>query len=298
VNQLPHLATSVAAPEELLAACQMLLFAENPATPPQSVENLHNWLVRNEFATVFVARSGETVCAATLAEVLPGALGVLWLPVGDSREACDSVAHAACAWLRQRGVKICQAFSQITEHKGAQSLMACGFQHNTELVFLCAKLAEEQPRELRASLTYEPHSLPFTPQFRETLLATHLDSRDCPELTNNRTTEDLLAGFAATPNAEFTLLLHDGEPVGVLVVEMVYTALKAEISYLGVLPAFRGRGFGRELVEYAMREARESGVLAVTLSADAHNEPALRLYHSCGFAETDRQYVWLCVLPS
>ncbi len=276
----------------------MLLFAENPATPPQSVEHLHDWLVRNEVATVFVARAGETVCAATLAEVLPGALGVLWLPVGDSRAACDSVVHAACAWLRQRGVKICQAFSHTVEEDGIQTLLACGFQQNTELVFLRRELTEVAPREPRASLTFETHSPPFTPVFRDVLLATHLESRDCPVLTIHRTAEDLLAGFEAMPNGEFTLLLHDGEPAGVLILDMVFTSLIAEISYLGVVPAFRGRALGRELVQYALQESRSAGILAVMLSADAHNEPAMRLYRDCGFAETDRQVVWLAVWSS
>ena len=46
----------------------------------------------------------------------------------------------------------------------------------------------------------------------------------------------------------------------------------------------RGSGIGRELVEAALRRARERGCTRIVLDANEANEPALELYRSVGFA--------------
>lgn len=55
------------------------------------------------------------------------------------------------------------------------------------------------------------------------------------------------------------------------------------IDGLGVLPAARGRGVGRALVEAAVARAREQGATKVTLRVLATNPSAKRLYERCGF---------------
>jgi predicted N-acetyltransferase YhbS len=46
-----------------------------------------------------------------------------------------------------------------------------------------------------------------------------------------------------------------------------------------VHPAFRNRGFGRELVEWGLKKAHEEGVHASVISSDS-KEP---FYFNCGF---------------
>jgi mycothiol synthase len=56
-----------------------------------------------------------------------------------------------------------------------------------------------------------------------------------------------------------------------------------EVRLVGVLPAWRGRGFGRELLRLGVAELRHRGAGHVQLSVEAENELALGLYRRTGF---------------
>lgn len=51
---------------------------------------------------------------------------------------------------------------------------------------------------------------------------------------------------------------------------------------IAVVPSRRGRGFGRELLEALMAQARKDGFEALSLSVDREN-PAVQLYEQFGF---------------
>lgn len=55
---------------------------------------------------------------------------------------------------------------------------------------------------------------------------------------------------------------------------------------LGVLPEYRGRGFGRAILQDAVRRLKEAGAAEVMLQVATGNQSALRLYESCGFVTT------------
>lgn len=55
---------------------------------------------------------------------------------------------------------------------------------------------------------------------------------------------------------------------------------------LGVLPEFRGKGYGRAILLKAVEMLKESNPHAIMLQVAAENAKALRLYQSCGFMET------------
>lgn len=55
---------------------------------------------------------------------------------------------------------------------------------------------------------------------------------------------------------------------------------------LGVLPEFRGLGYGRAILMTAIGKLKAAGLKQIMLQVAAENERALRLYQSCGFEET------------
>ncbi len=254
-------------------------------------------------AGLFVARdSAGRVCGAALAQVMPGALGLLWPPSGESPEAEDALVAAACDWLRERGVKVCQAFPSADEMTEMAPLERAGFRHITQLVFLRRDVDRPQPSDLLSPparccpWTREP-----TPELLRVLLATHDGTLDCPELNGGRTPAELLDGFRQerpTNCAWWHTIDEGGEPVGVLLLDAGSEPLTLDVSYLGVVPAVRGRGIGATVLRFAHSIAAASGYATLSLSVDARNTPALRLYRRHGFVETDCREVWLTHWPS
>jgi ribosomal protein S18 acetylase RimI-like enzyme len=83
----------------------------------------------------------------------------------------------------------------------------------------------------------------------------------------------------------------DGEqPVGMALLSC--RDRRGWISGVGVLPACRRRGIGRQMVETLLGAAREAGVGQVTLEAIDRNAAARALYASLGFAETRELLTW------
>ena len=54
---------------------------------------------------------------------------------------------------------------------------------------------------------------------------------------------------------------------------------------LEVLPAYRGKGYGRELLILSIKKLKESNVKTINLQVEINNKNALNLYKSCGFKE-------------
>jgi mycothiol synthase len=60
-------------------------------------------------------------------------------------------------------------------------------------------------------------------------------------------------------------------------------APRAEVRLVGVLPEWRGRGLGRELLRWGVAWLRSSGAGTIQLNVEAENELALGLYRRTGF---------------
>jgi ribosomal protein S18 acetylase RimI-like enzyme len=94
------------------------------------------------------------------------------------------------------------------------------------------------------------------------------------------------AGQSATyhaqyPDARFEILEQGGVPIGRIVTERAADALT--IVDIALLPDWRGRGIGTQVLAAIRDEAQASG-LPVRLSVFLTNTAALRLYERLGFA--------------
>ncbi|MCX5379378.1 GNAT family N-acetyltransferase [Streptomyces sp. NBC_00091] len=92
----------------------------------------------------------------------------------------------------------------------------------------------------------------------------------------------------ATPGATFAVLEAAGVPVG-----HVWLAPAGQGAYVydvAVAEEHRGRGYGRDLMLLAEREAIAGGHRVLALHVFTANTPALRLYESLGYRPTDLNY--------
>lgn len=94
-------------------------------------------------------------------------------------------------------------------------------------------------------------------------------------------------GSFATGIAWARLAEADGEPVGFTLCRRV--GPEAELLLIGVPPAARGKGYGRELLSAARRDAQIRGADALFLEVREDNNPALGLYRRRGFVAIGRR---------
>ncbi len=64
---------------------------------------------------------------------------------------------------------------------------------------------------------------------------------------------------------------------------------EAQITNVAILPAYRGRGIGMQLMAAVIAAAKERGATAMTLEVRPSNAPARALYHHYGFREAVRR---------
>jgi len=71
--------------------------------------------------------------------------------------------------------------------------------------------------------------------------------------------------------------------------------VQGSIQNIGVVPNWRGRGLGKELIRRCLVGFRETGCRNVTLEVTTHNLAAIRLYESVGFrsVQTVFKYCYL-----
>jgi len=98
----------------------------------------------------------------------------------------------------------------------------------------------------------------------------------------------MLADYESLVTAGDVWIGDDEELViGVLVMRPSSEAL--ELENVAVSPSHQGHGYGRALIDFAERRARELGLPAVTLYTNEAMVENLRLYARLGFVETERR---------
>jgi mycothiol synthase len=252
---------------------------------------------------LFVLRGRDRLLGAVLCLPLPGESALVWPPqcLPNKRRSLfeDALLHCAADWLRACNVRVAQALLSPEEAERAAALPRNGFTHITHLLFMRYDLSLAPPRlKSRIRLKYQAYDPAKPIVFHQTLQNTYKDTLDCPELNGVRVVEEVIAGHRGQSHFDpdlWLLALADGLPVGVLLLMRSPETHDWEISYVGVVPEARRRGFGRELVLKALAEARTAGAPCLTLSVDGRNQPARELYRVLGFEPYDRREVFLAV---
>lgn len=98
----------------------------------------------------------------------------------------------------------------------------------------------------------------------------------------------LIAGLRRHPTTIVLLARARAEPVGIATCFLGFSTFAARpllnIHDLTVLPAYRGRGIGRLLLEVVERKARALGCCKLTLEVAERNDVARHVYERAGFA--------------
>jgi len=251
---------------------------------------------------VWGAFRAEKLSGSLLVQTQPGRTAVIWPPrlvAGELQETGCQLLHAGMNYLAQHGIRMAQALLPTDVGTDAESLVAIGLQHVSDLLYLVC-LADEFPTSPPSSVLYfEPYSPALHARFAELVEATYKDSLDCPAVNGVRTVDDVLQGYKATGHFDperWFIVHHQGEEVGCLILTEYPEHAIWELIYMGILPTARGRGLGVGIVRHALWLSGRASQKRLVLAVDAANEPALRMYATAGFQVWDRKSVYVRVL--
>src|SRR3954468_19390739 len=119
---------------------------------------------------------------------------------------------------------------------------------------------------------------------------------------NAQKQEAALKLILSDPSRGKIYVARDGRKV-VAMASLLYTVSTAEggkaalFEDLVVRPDYRKQGIGAKLLEYVIGQAREQGVLRLTLLTDMQNEQAQVLYRKLGFVGSPMKPMRLKIKP-
>jgi ribosomal protein S18 acetylase RimI-like enzyme len=233
---------------------------------------------------VLVARRDGAIIGAVVASRVPGGVAVVWPPhsVDGDPSVEDELAGAALEHVA--GAKVAQAFLPPEEAGRATPLLRAGFRHVTRVWHLTARGRRMDRTASAPRQTTIQYRNCNRSAFHATLVRAHDDSLDCPELHGVLSPDEMLAGYrdTAPDPAGWWLAIAEHRPAGVLLLN------GDQLTFLGVVPEWRGRGVGRRLLDLALERAAE-----LTLIVDARNTPAIQLYQSAGLEVVGAREVFL-----
>jgi mycothiol synthase len=250
-------------------------------------------------AGMFVARQAGTVVGAFLC--LPGSAGaaLVWLPRWradvDSEADSDRLIAKGMDWLRLRGCQVTQVVVATAERDLQSSLWRAGFVSAGTLVTLHHDLGDaslDPPLKTQTAAELGDEAL------GRLIAETYVGSLDFPELNGSRSMADVLEGHRASGRhrpEDWRIVrdAHDDTLIGVILLAQLEPVGLWELSYLGVRPRSRRRGWGRRMVAESIRHVREAMGEQLEVAVDARNLPALQLYASLGFYKVAERSVSL-----
>ena len=289
-------------PEELPAAVELAL-SNVPAEGRD--ERILNTLVLISSGDIdpgglFVARRQGRMCGVFVCIPLPGASGLVWLPRWVDPHPTDNEQQALIAtgldWLRRRGCRLAQLIVP-PEHEADQApFWQAGFRSAGPLLTLRhdlsspPKVPQRPGWRLRSSVEVADERL------GELVARTYEGTLDFPEMSGTRTMREVLTGHRAAGRHradDWWIGFEGSEPAAVLLLTEMEPLGAWDLTYLGVAPEQRRRGWGAWLIAEALRKVADAGGDQLEVGVDARNAPALQLYASGGFRVVDRRAVSL-----
>jgi GNAT superfamily N-acetyltransferase len=199
------------------------------------------------------------------------------------------VISAALGGLRD--IDIAQALLESHESGARRAFLHAGFLEIGKLTYL--RRPTPRPGELAGSARTLPEGLHLRcyrtsddPALIRALDASYIGTQDCPELCGLRRTRDVLESHRAAGRWDPACwwILESGEEIGGMVLlNPCPESGSIELVYMGLAPAFRGRGLGSTLLVRALAGVAGRAEPLVTCAVDNRNAPAIRLYGRLGF---------------
>lgn len=144
------------------------------------------------------------------------------------------------------------------------------------------------------TLQFEPYrKLPFH-QWCSLIRDAYRESLDVPEIEGVRSIEQTLEGYAVNQpsNTDAWFAISIQQSLAGCLILSVPSRRQAEITYLGLHPQFRSKGYGFEIMRFALQWMLEQNTELASLCVDCRNLPAIQLYQRFDFNPTEAYHAW------
>lgn len=211
---------------------------------------------------IWGAFHAEKLAGAILVQTQPGRTAVVWPPrlvAGEPRDTADrllrkglegldrpEIPSKGLEQLERPGIRMVQALLPTDVGADADTLVAAGFRHVSDLLYLVC-LADQFPAHPPcAELQFAPYSPALHERFARLVDATYEKTLDCPAVNGVRGVDDVLRGYRATGHFDpqrWFIVHHQGEEIGCLILTDHPEHATWELIYMGLLPP-RGAAAG------------------------------------------------------
>jgi GNAT superfamily N-acetyltransferase len=284
-------------------ALRLLAAADEPSSLAELAEAIERIARRPQadWSSLLIIPTTGGPAAAVWVQPQPGNTARLWLPADYSHWG-PILLHGARQWAAGQGLSIVQAVVDTADANAAMLLRENGFPHLVDLLYMKAQTTQNSSQcahRLSISAEARIESIGQLPSARLLSLMTRIEdgSLDCPGLQGVLSPVQAIEGFRQqgqfTPE-HWCVLRYQGEDAGLLLLAPHPQTRCWELIYMGLVPAWRGHGFGRLLVAEALSRARDDGAELLLLSVDVRNQPARSLYEQTGFRSYAERslYAW------
>lgn len=279
---------------DITPAIQMLLAGDDGPADASQVADFLGILARRgvSVADLWVVDDGGRLLWSVLPMPSPGrTLLLLGAPLafaGRNPQAVVDCIDAVCASYRTLDLHLAQTLLNPSDTATIEAYRSAGFRRMAELIYLQRTVRRPvAPKPFADPWSLETYTAANHNDFALALLESYVDSLDCPTLNGVRPIGDVIAGHQATGEfdpADWLLLRHHRQPMGVLLMSRTSVGDGMEIVYLGLSPPARGKGLADRLVQIALMRVAERKLTRLSLAVDSANAPALALYYRHGLA--------------
>jgi ribosomal protein S18 acetylase RimI-like enzyme len=229
-----------------------------------------------------------------------GNIAVFWPPrlvSGEDPETETRLAEWVVESLDDTGVEMTQTLVSPADEHVIRVLTHVNFRQLADLLYLtceASRFAQSPPPD--TELEFVTYDGTQRARLMRLIERSYESTLDCAALNGVRDVDNVVTGYQATGSYKpenWQLVKAHGEDVGVLLLADHPKVGHWELMYTGLIPEARGRGWGREVTQYAQWMANRAGVERIVLAVDSVNEPAIRVYRSSGFEIWDKRSVYV-----
>lgn len=244
------------------------------------------------------ARRGGRRVGAVLG-LMRGSRAVLVLPPKLLAADDAAVAGRLLAQLAERlslaGVRVAYAYTP-KDTPAAAWFRTSGYTQANDLLVLARPLTPMNCAAADRRLSFLPYREADRERWASVLARCCARTLDYPQLDAMLDAHDLLDVYAATGDSRtelWRMVECEQQAVGCVMVSVHRRRGCCELTYMGLLPAARGRRWGLELVRQAISLCGGRHSAHLIAAVDSGNDPAIAAYSRLGFAVSDRQEVFL-----